>query len=129
MKNKNKIFLIFKEIKNGAVAKQYMRRGLLIYEEMSKYLTLSLAARAGKKMSYHIKSHCKVVLIYKILKKICNSSLLSKNYFVLSYLLAKMALYVSFFITSNINSIRSRPEGPKYGKKLTLDTPGGIKFI
>ncbi len=26
-------------------------------------------------------------------------------------------------------SIRSRPEGPKYGKKLTLDTLGGIKFI
>jgi hypothetical protein len=71
------------------------------------------------------------------MKKICNPSLLSKNYFVLSNLLAKMPLYVSLFITTNINwnlggsyaSIRSRPEGPKYGeKKLTLDTPGGIKF-
>jgi hypothetical protein len=57
-------------------------------------------------------------------EKICNPSLLSSNYFVLSYLLAKMSLYVSFFIKSNKNgiwkalmpSIRSRPEGPKYGK-------------
>jgi hypothetical protein len=37
------------------------------------------------------------------MKKICNPSLLSKNYFVLSSLLAKMSLYVSFFITSNKN--------------------------
>ncbi len=35
------------------------------------------------------------------MKKICNPSLLSMNYFVLSSLLAKMSLYVSFFITSN----------------------------
>jgi hypothetical protein len=30
---------MFKEIQNGAVAKSYMRKGFLIYEEMSKYLT------------------------------------------------------------------------------------------
>jgi hypothetical protein len=35
------------------------------------------------------------------LKKICNPGLLTKNYFVLINLLAKMSLYVSFFITSN----------------------------
>ncbi len=35
------------------------------------------------------------------MKKICNPSLLSRNYFVLSNLLDKMTLYVSFFITSN----------------------------
>ncbi len=33
-------------------------------------------------------------------EKICNPSLLSKNYFVLSNLLSKMSSYVSFFITS-----------------------------
>ncbi len=42
-----------------------------------------------------------MVLLYKILKKICNPSLLSWNYFVLSNLHEKMALYVPFFITSN----------------------------
>jgi hypothetical protein len=31
------IFLIYKEIQNGAVAKSYMRKGFLIYEEMRKY--------------------------------------------------------------------------------------------
>jgi hypothetical protein len=39
-KNKNKIFLIYKEIQNGAVAKSHMRNGFLIYEEMGKYLTI-----------------------------------------------------------------------------------------
>ncbi len=42
-----------------------------------------------------------MVLTYQILKKICNLSLLSQNYFVLSTLLAKLSLYVYFFITSN----------------------------
>jgi hypothetical protein len=37
---KNQIFLIYKEIQNGAVAKSYMRKGFLIYEEMRKYLTI-----------------------------------------------------------------------------------------
>jgi hypothetical protein len=36
-----------------------------------------------------------VVLTYLILKKICNPILLSKNYFVLSNLLAKMSSYVT----------------------------------
>jgi hypothetical protein len=33
-----KNFLIYKEIQTGAVAKSYMRKGFLIYEEMRKYL-------------------------------------------------------------------------------------------
>ncbi len=31
---KNQIFLIYKEIQNGAVAKSYMTNGLLIYREI-----------------------------------------------------------------------------------------------
>ncbi len=31
-------FFIYKEIQKGAVAKSYMRRGFLIYEEMCKYV-------------------------------------------------------------------------------------------
>jgi hypothetical protein len=40
-----------------------------------------------------------VVLTYSVLKKICNPSLLSNSYFVLSSLLAKMSSKVSLFIT------------------------------
>jgi hypothetical protein len=36
-KKENQIFLIYKEIQSGAVAKSYMRKGVLIYEEMRKY--------------------------------------------------------------------------------------------
>ncbi len=36
-KKENQIFLIYKEIQCGAVAKSYMRKGFLIYEEMRKY--------------------------------------------------------------------------------------------
>jgi hypothetical protein len=36
-KKENQIFLIYKEIESGAVAKSYMRKGFLIYEEMPKY--------------------------------------------------------------------------------------------
>jgi len=39
-KKKIKTFLIRKEIQNGAVAKLYMRKGFLIYEEMCNYLTI-----------------------------------------------------------------------------------------
>jgi hypothetical protein len=39
-KNENEIFLKYKEIKMGAVAKSYMRKGFLIYEEMRKYLVI-----------------------------------------------------------------------------------------
>ncbi len=36
-KKETQIFLIYKEIQSGAVAKSYMRKGFLIYEEMRKY--------------------------------------------------------------------------------------------
>jgi hypothetical protein len=39
-KKEIQIFLIYKEIQNGAVAKSYMRKRFLIYEEMLKYLTI-----------------------------------------------------------------------------------------
>ncbi len=40
MKNKNKIFLIYKEIQSGAVANSYIRKSFLIYEEMCKYFPI-----------------------------------------------------------------------------------------
>jgi hypothetical protein len=40
IKKKIKFFLIYNEIQSGAVAKSYMRRGFLIYEERRKYLTI-----------------------------------------------------------------------------------------
>ncbi len=39
-KKRNKIFLIYKEIQLGAVAKSYRRKDFLIYEEMRKYLVI-----------------------------------------------------------------------------------------
>jgi hypothetical protein len=39
-KKENQIFLTYKEIQNGAVAKSYMRKGFLIYENMRKYLAI-----------------------------------------------------------------------------------------
>jgi hypothetical protein len=39
-KKEKKIFLIYKEIQSGAVAKSYMRKGFLIYEEMCKYFPI-----------------------------------------------------------------------------------------
>jgi hypothetical protein len=39
-KKENKIFLIYKEIRSGAVAQAYMRKGLLIYEEMRKHFPI-----------------------------------------------------------------------------------------
>jgi hypothetical protein len=39
-KKENKIFLIYKEIQSGAVAKSYMRKGFLLYEEMRKYFPI-----------------------------------------------------------------------------------------
>jgi hypothetical protein len=41
-KKEKKIFLIYKEIQMGSVAKSYMRKGFLIYEEMRKYLPCSI---------------------------------------------------------------------------------------
>jgi hypothetical protein len=40
IKKDNPIFLIYKEIQKGAVAKSYMRKGFLKYEELRKYLTI-----------------------------------------------------------------------------------------
>jgi hypothetical protein len=39
-KKEKKIFLKYKEIQMGSVAKSYMRKGFLIYEEMRKYLLI-----------------------------------------------------------------------------------------
>jgi hypothetical protein len=39
-KKENKIFLIYKEIQSRAVAKSYMRKGFLIYEEMHNYFPI-----------------------------------------------------------------------------------------
>jgi hypothetical protein len=39
-KKEIKTFLIYKEIQNGSVAKSYIRKGFLIYEEIRKYLTI-----------------------------------------------------------------------------------------
>jgi hypothetical protein len=44
-KKENQIFLIYKEIQSGAAAKPYMRKGLLIYEEMRKYFHIYEEAR------------------------------------------------------------------------------------
>jgi hypothetical protein len=39
-KKENLIFLIYKDIQSGAVPKLYMRKGLLICEEMPKYFPI-----------------------------------------------------------------------------------------
>ncbi len=39
-KKENQIFLIYKEILSGAVAKSYLRNVFLIYEEMRKYFPI-----------------------------------------------------------------------------------------
>jgi hypothetical protein len=36
-KKENEIFLLYKEIQSGAVAKSYIRKGFLVNEEMRKY--------------------------------------------------------------------------------------------
>ncbi len=40
IKKGNQIFLIYKEIQSRAVAKSYIRKGFLIYEEMRKYFLI-----------------------------------------------------------------------------------------
>ncbi len=40
IKKEKQSFLIYKEIQSGAVAKSYMRKGFLIYEEMRKYFPI-----------------------------------------------------------------------------------------
>ncbi len=39
-KKETQNFLIYKEIQSGAVAKSYVRKGFLIYEEMRKYFPI-----------------------------------------------------------------------------------------
>jgi hypothetical protein len=39
-KKENQIFLIYKEIQSGAVAKSYMWKGFLKYKEMLKYFPI-----------------------------------------------------------------------------------------
>ncbi len=39
-KKENQIFLIYREIQSGAIAKSYMRKDFLIYEEMRKYFPI-----------------------------------------------------------------------------------------
>ncbi len=39
-KKENKIFLIYKEIQMGAVARSYMRKGFLMYEELRRYFVI-----------------------------------------------------------------------------------------
>jgi hypothetical protein len=39
-KKEKKIFLTYKEIQSGTVAKSYMRKGFLIYGEMLKYFPI-----------------------------------------------------------------------------------------
>jgi hypothetical protein len=39
-KKENQTFLIYREIQSGAVAKSYMRKGFLIYQEMPKYFPI-----------------------------------------------------------------------------------------
>jgi hypothetical protein len=39
-KKENEIFLIYQEVQMGSVEKSYMRKGILIYEEMRKYLPI-----------------------------------------------------------------------------------------
>jgi hypothetical protein len=39
-KKENKIFLIYEEIKNGAVAKSHMTNGLLIYGEIFSHFLI-----------------------------------------------------------------------------------------
>ncbi len=41
IKKENQIFLIYRESQSGAVAKSYMRKGFLIYEEMRKYFHIN----------------------------------------------------------------------------------------
>jgi hypothetical protein len=40
-KKENQIYLIYREIQSGAVAKSYMRKGFLINEEMRKYFPIN----------------------------------------------------------------------------------------
>jgi hypothetical protein len=47
-KKEKKIFLIYKEIQIGAVAKLYLRKGFIIYEEMRNYFPIHEEAVSHK---------------------------------------------------------------------------------
>jgi hypothetical protein len=40
IKKEKTIYLIYKDIQKGSGAKSYMRKGILIYEEMHKYIVI-----------------------------------------------------------------------------------------
>jgi hypothetical protein len=58
----NLIFLIYTEIQSGAIAKSYMRKGFLIYEEMRKYFPVNKEA-----VSHIWRCNCSILnfLIYE----------------------------------------------------------------
>ncbi len=64
-KKEKKIFLIYKEIHSGAVAKSYLRKGFQIYEEMRKYLTIRYEIEDV--VSYTLLCNCSILnfLIYE----------------------------------------------------------------
>jgi hypothetical protein len=49
-KKENRVFLIYKKIQMGAVAKSYMKKGFQIYEEMQKYLVIYDKAVSHKRL-------------------------------------------------------------------------------
>jgi hypothetical protein len=51
-KKENQIFLINKEFQSGAVAKSYMRKGFLMYEEMRKYFPIRVYEEAVSHILY-----------------------------------------------------------------------------
>ncbi len=64
-KKESKIFLIYKEIQSGAVAKSYMRKGFLIYEEMRKYFPIY-----GEAVSYIWLCNCSILNFPIYMRKI-----------------------------------------------------------
>ncbi len=79
--------------------------------------------KGRKKTSSHVKSHCKLGFSFKISKKICNPSLLSKDYLVaLSMQKCHHRVLFSYEVKENwiwkaiMPSTRSRPKNPKYRK-------------
>jgi hypothetical protein len=72
-KKEDQIFLIYKEIQSGAVAKSYMRKGFLIYEEMRKYMRRPYMKK--NLIFFFIIVHCTYIireLHYNIFIKSCS---------------------------------------------------------
>jgi hypothetical protein len=57
-KKEKKIFLICKEIQRGAVAKSYIRKGFLIYEEISPYMRRPLVINDFVTAPFRISLYC-----------------------------------------------------------------------